>query len=89
VNLMCYGTYMTCVLFSFVTQWNLTALVYMGSNECQYVADAVKEVFSACGVKIAAELYTDDSTDNSSAMFEWLMDIKTKARSRPNRMLFT
>jgi len=69
-------------LASFVTQWNLTAQVYMTSQECQNVQDSVKEVFLACGVNIAAEYRTNDSADNSSAMDGWLMDIKTKARSK-------
>jgi len=72
-------------LVYFVTQWNLTAQVYMTSQECQNVQDSVKEVFLACGVNIAAEYHTDELADNSSAMVEWLMDIKTKARSK--RML--
>lgn len=57
-------------------------MVYMTSNECQNVADAVKEVFSACGVEISAEYPTGDLTDNSSVMVDWLTDIKTKARSK-------
>lgn len=69
-------------LSSFAEQWNLTTLVYMTSNECQNVADAVKEVFSACGVEISAEYPTGDLTDNSSVMVDWLTDIKTKARSK-------